>query len=202
MGNNCCYGITMMFSTTYPPRHYKGRPTVLMLGLDNAGKTSILHSLKPMLNFKSPTIGFNRETVECNYGTMDILDAGGDDKIRCLWQHYINASVSGVIFVVDSSDVERMHVAREELWRLFGNQQLRDCPFLIVGTKQDMSTALKHDELLTALGLDHKPSDKDKLSCCWKLQLCFTQPNTQQLNHTSLSILPGLDWLAQQLQRK
>lgn len=88
---------------------------ILMLGLDAAGKTTILYKLKLGDVVSSvPTIGFNVETVEYKNIKFTVWDVGGQDKIRLLWRHYYQ-NTQGLIFVVDSSDKDRIDIAREEL---------------------------------------------------------------------------------------
>lgn len=91
---------------------------ILMLGLDAAGKTTILYKLKLGDVVSSvPTIGFNVETVEYKNIKFTVWDVGGQDKIRLLWRHYYQ-NTQGLIFVVDSSDKDRIDIAREELQRM------------------------------------------------------------------------------------
>merc|ERR1712146_743682 len=77
---------------------------VLMLGLDNAGKTTILYKLKLGQGVSTiPTVGFNVETVTFKKVKFNVWDVGGQDKIRPLWRHYY-AGTQALIFVVDSND--------------------------------------------------------------------------------------------------
>merc|ERR1711981_1152770 len=81
---------------------------ILMVGLDAAGKTTILYKLKlGEVVTTIPTIGFNGETVECKNISFTVWDIGGQDKIRKLWRHYYQGT-DGAIFVVDSSDRDRI----------------------------------------------------------------------------------------------
>ncbi|XP_062587610.1 uncharacterized protein LOC134249256, partial [Saccostrea cucullata] len=86
---------------------------ILMLGLDAAGKTTILYKIKLNEVVNSiPTIGFNVETVEPVKGiSFTVWDMGGQDKIRPLWKYYFQ-NTEGLVYVVDSSDRERMAEAR------------------------------------------------------------------------------------------
>ena len=88
---------------------------ILMVGLDAAGKTTILYKMKlgEVVN-TIPTIGFNVETVEYKNISFNVWDVGGQDKIRLLWRHY-SQNTQGLIFVVDSNDRDRIDDAREEL---------------------------------------------------------------------------------------
>merc|ERR1739848_588727 len=91
---------------------------ILMVGLDAAGKTTILYKLKlGEIVTTIPTIGFNVETVEYKNISFTVWDVGGQDKIRPLWRHYFQ-NTQGLIFVVDSNDRDRMGEARDELMRM------------------------------------------------------------------------------------
>jgi len=88
---------------------------ILMVGLDAAGKTTILYKLKlGEVVTTIPTIGFNVETVEYKNLSFTVWDVGGQDKIRPLWRHYYQGT-NGLIYVVDSNDRDRSEDARLEL---------------------------------------------------------------------------------------
>ena len=128
-----------------------------MVGLDAAGKTTILYKLKlGEIVTTIPTIGFNVETVEYKNISFTVWDVGGQDKIRPLWRHCsFSASSSlttfaqppiksdfqttqGIIFVIDSNDRERVSEAREELQRMLNEDELRDALLLVFANKQDL----------------------------------------------------------------
>lgn len=91
---------------------------ILMLGLDGAGKTTVLYKLKLGEVISSvPTIGFNVETVQYKKINFQVWDIGGQEKLRLLWRHYYN-NTQALVFVIDSSDAERIDIAREELHRM------------------------------------------------------------------------------------
>ncbi|XP_060146051.1 ADP-ribosylation factor 2 isoform X7 [Globicephala melas] len=109
---------------------------ILMVGLDAAGKTTILYKLKlGEIVTTIPTIGFNVETVEYKNISFTVWDVGGQDKIRPLWRHYFQ-NTQGLIFVVDSNDRERVNEAREELTRMLAEDELRDAVLLVFVNKQ------------------------------------------------------------------
>ncbi|KAK1801889.1 hypothetical protein P4O66_022523, partial [Electrophorus voltai] len=109
---------------------------ILMVGLDAAGKTTILYKLKlGEIVTTIPTIGFNVETVEYKNISFTVWDVGGQDKIRPLWRHYFQ-NTQGLIFVVDSNDRERVNEAREELMRMLAEDELRDAVLLVFANKQ------------------------------------------------------------------
>ena len=124
-----------------------------MVGLDGAGKTTILYQLKNNQAVKTiPTIGFNVETLE--YGDIAITawDVGGQDKIRVLWKHYF-LNTDAVIFVVDSQDRDRLEDAKEEIRKLANEVYLKNCSFLIMANKQDLNNALPPGEICEQLDM-------------------------------------------------
>ncbi len=91
---------------------------IFLVGLDAAGKTTILYKLKlGEIVTTIPTIGFNVETVEYKNICFTVWDVGGQDKIRPLWRHYFQ-NTQGLIFVVDSNDRERITEAQDELQKM------------------------------------------------------------------------------------
>ena len=159
----------------------------LMLGLDAAGKTTILYRLKLGEVVSSvPTIGFNVETVEYKNIKFTVWDVGGQDKIRLLWRHYYQ-NTQGLIFVVDSSDKDRVDIAREELQRMLGEEELRDAIVLVFANKQDMGV-MSVPEITERLGL-HSMKGRD-----WFIQ------GTCAL--TGDGLYDGLDWLSKTVSKK
>mmetsp|Transcript_48051 Transcript_48051/g.79867 ORF Transcript_48051/g.79867 Transcript_48051/m.79867 type:complete len:181 (-) Transcript_48051:160-702(-) len=126
---------------------------ILMLGLDAAGKTTILFKLKLGDALHTiPTIGFNVEQVKYKKLEFTIWDVGGQDKIRALWRHYFDGN-DALIFVVDAQDTERIDLARETLEWLLGEDQLRNSKLLVFANKQDLPGALTSGALAEKLGL-------------------------------------------------
>ncbi len=110
---------------------------ILMLGLDAAGKTTILYKLKLNDNVNTiPTVGFNVESVTYKNVKFNVWDVGGQDKIRPLWRHYYTGT-QGLVFVVDSADVDRMDEARQELHKIVNDREMKDAVILVFANKQD-----------------------------------------------------------------
>ncbi|CEQ41283.1 SPOSA6832_02986, partial [Sporobolomyces salmonicolor] len=108
---------------------------ILMLGLDAAGKTTILYKLKLNQSVTTiPTVGFNVETVTYKNVKSDV---GGQDKIRPLWRHYYTGT-QGLVFVVDSQDRERIDEARTELHKILNDREMKECLLLVFANKQDL----------------------------------------------------------------
>jgi len=126
---------------------------VLMLGLDAAGKTTILYKLKLNQSVTTiPTVGFNVETVSYKNVKFNVWDVGGQDKIRPLWRHYYTAS-DCLIFVIDSGDRLRVEEAGRELGRLLEDRELKDCLLLVFANKQDLANAMTVNEITEIMNL-------------------------------------------------
>merc|ERR1719378_1250578 len=127
---------------------------VLVLGLDGAGKTTILYQLRcGEVVTTIPTIGFNVETVTYNNIKFQVWDLGGQTSIRPYWRCYYK-NTDAIIYVVDSADTERLAVAKEELLAMLQEEELRDAILLVFANKQDVPGALKDAGVSDALGLD------------------------------------------------
>mmetsp|Transcript_73503 Transcript_73503/g.66154 ORF Transcript_73503/g.66154 Transcript_73503/m.66154 type:complete len:191 (+) Transcript_73503:92-664(+) len=170
---------------------------ILMVGLDAAGKTTILYKLKlGEIVTTIPTIGFNVETVEYKNISFTVWDVGGQDKIRPLWRHYYQ-NTQGIIFVVDSNDRERicdssgkneLDTARQELHRMLAEDELRDAVLLVLANKQDLPNAMSINECTDKLGLNGLRNRE------WYIQsTCAT---------TGDGLYEGLDWLSKTLTKK
>ncbi|KAF8403481.1 hypothetical protein HHK36_011585 [Tetracentron sinense] len=147
--NRMGLSFTKLFSSLFAKREMR----ILMVGLDAAGKTTILYKLKlGEIVTTIPTIGFNVETVEYKNISFTVWDVGGQDKIRPLWRHYFQ-NTQGLVFVVDSNDRDRVVEARDELHRILNEDELRDAVLLVFANKQDLPNAMNAAEITEKLGL-------------------------------------------------
>jgi len=178
MGLTISRFLTLLFSN----REYR----ILMVGLDAAGKTTVLYKLHlGELVTTIPTIGFNVEKVRYKNLTFTVWDIGGQERIRRLWKHYFAGS-DAIIFVIDSNDRARIEEARNELKLLLEEDLLRDSVILVIANKQDMPHAMSAAEITDALSM---PKNRQ-----WLVQAACA---------VSGEGLPeGLDWLASQLQAR
>ncbi|KRT86029.1 ADP ribosylation factor [Oryctes borbonicus] len=165
----------------------KKQMRILMVGLDAAGKTTVLYRLKlGEIVTTIPTIGFNVETVEYKNISFTVWDVGGQNKIRPLWRHYFQ-NTNGIIFVVDSNDRDRLEEARSELHNMFQDDELRDAVLLVFANKQDLPNAMSVDEIKEKLQFN-------KLYNKWYIQpTCATKGS---------GLYEGLDWLSNELSRR
>ena len=165
----------------------KKEARILMLGLDAAGKTTILFKMKLGEVVQSiPTIGFNVETIEFKNCKLNVWDVGGQDKIRPMWKHYYQ-NAEGLIFVVDSSDRKRIDKAKEELHKMLAEEDLKDVVLLVFANKQDIAV-MEVKDIIEKLDL---ASLKGR---AWHCQ------GTSALSGQGLT--EGMTWLIKKLQTK
>lgn len=168
----------------------KKESKILVLGLDNAGKTTFLYKLKlGEVVATMPTIGFNVEGVEYRNVKFTCWDVGGQKKIRKLWRHYYTGT-DGLIFVVDSADhsAERMADVKEELHGMLSEPELENAKVLVMANKQDDPHALAPSKLADRIDL-HALKNHE-----WFIQGCCAT--------TGDGIHDGLDWMVDALNRK
>mmetsp|Transcript_30992 Transcript_30992/g.98952 ORF Transcript_30992/g.98952 Transcript_30992/m.98952 type:complete len:200 (+) Transcript_30992:254-853(+) len=158
---------------------------VVMLGLDAAGKTTILYKLHIGEVLSTvPTIGFNVEKVQYKNVQFTVWDVGGQEKLRPLWRHYFN-NTDGLIFVVDSLDRERVARAAAEFKDIVSDPLMRNSAILVFANKQDLPNCLSPAEVCEALGLPQMKSRK------WHVQSTVATQGQ--------GLYEGLDWLASTL---
>uniref|UniRef100_A0A7S0BMI8 Uncharacterized protein n=1 Tax=Rhodosorus marinus TaxID=101924 RepID=A0A7S0BMI8_9RHOD len=127
------------------------RAKVLFLGLDNAGKTSLLNRLKlGAVSLYAPTTRVNIEQFSIGGIVFTAFDVGGHEMWRHLWSDFYE-SVDAVVFIVDSADRGRFEEAKEELHALLEDPSLISVPFLILGNKQDVAGAAHLNHIIDTL---------------------------------------------------
>lgn len=155
---------------------------ILILGLDGAGKTTILYKLQIGEVISTvPTIGFNVETLHYKNLKFNVWDLGGQTSIRPYWRCYY-ANTTAVIFVVDSTDKDRLSTSSEELRTMLQEEELKDAALLVFANKQDQPGALTASEVSKALNL------VDLKDRSWSIMAC-SAIRGDGLNE-------GLDWLS------
>ncbi|KAI0643628.1 ADP-ribosylation factor family-domain-containing protein [Trametes meyenii] len=154
---------------------------ILFLGLDNAGKTTILKKLngEDIMGI-SPTLGFNIKTFVHGKYTLNIWDVGGQRTLRPYWRNYFEQT-DALVWVVDSGDRMRMQDCKDELHSLLLEDRLAGASLLIFANKQDIQGSLSGAETRDALDL---PSIK---SHHWRILPCSAV--------TGQNLVEGLDWV-------
>ncbi|KAJ4824848.1 ADP-ribosylation factor-like protein 2 [Turnera subulata] len=174
---------------------------ILMVGLDNSGKTTIVLKINGEdTSVISPTLGFNIKTITYQKYTLNIWDVGGQRTIRSYWRNYFEQT-DGLVWVVDSSDLRRLDDCRMELHNLLKEERLSGASLLVLANKQDIKGALTPQEiakstleisemvfvtLLQVLNLENMDKTRH-----WKIVGCSA--------YTGEGLLEGFDWLVQDI---
>ncbi|CAK9170794.1 unnamed protein product [Ilex paraguariensis] len=186
--SNLCLKMGLSFTKLFSRLFSKREIRIVMVGLDAAGKTTILYKLKlGEVVTTIPTIGFNVETVEYKNINFTVWDIGGQDQISRLWRFYFS-NTQGLIFVVDSNDRDRAGEARDKLHKLLNEDELKDAVLLVFANKQDLPNAMNAAEITDKLGLQSLRQQR------WYIQsTCATSGE---------GLYEGLDWLSNNIVNK
>jgi len=176
------------FSYLYHRIFGGGEYKVVMVGLDNAGKSTILYRLHlGDVIQTNPTVGSNVEEVMHRNVRFQVWDLGGQDKLRKVWSTYY-VGAHAVVLVVDSMDRERLDIVREELATIVAHEDLAGSALLVLANKQDMEGAMTAMEISQSLKL-HALKQQS-----WQIQACSAV--------TGLGLHEGMDWVAHTLRTK
>jgi len=167
----------------------KKEASIICLGLDNSGKTTIINKLKPEKSQSSdivPTVGFTVEKVVTNGLNFTVFDMSGQGRYRNLWEHYYK-DAQAIIFVVDSNDRLRIVVAKEEFDMLLEHQVVKTkrIPILFFANKMDLRDSLTPVQISNLLKLDEV---RDKP---W--HICASNALTGE------GLAEGVEWLTDQM---
>ncbi|XP_076019799.1 ADP-ribosylation factor-like protein 3 [Genypterus blacodes] len=158
---------------------------LLLLGLDNAGKTTLLKQLAAEdISHITPTHGFNIKSVQSSGFKLNVWDIGGQRKIRPYWRNYFE-NTDVLIYVIDSSDRKRLEETSQELSELLEEETLAGVPLLIFANKQDLTTAIPASELAEGLNL-HIIRDR-----MWQIQACSAL--------TAEGLQDGMTWVCRNI---
>ena len=144
-----------MISKDQQPLANQKRPHILMLGLDNTGKTTLFNRINSSQSewiSEGPTVGYNVQPIRFRKLSCRLWDVGGKRPIRTLWKHYYQGT-DALIYVVDSTDSDRFADAAEEIKRVLSHQEMKGVPVLVIANKQDLKSAHKPNQIKIQLAL-------------------------------------------------
>ncbi|NXA68024.1 ARL14 protein, partial [Mohoua ochrocephala] len=144
------------------------RASILMLGLDSAGKSTLLYKFRYRDAFLTmPTIGFNVDMIEAGKDfTLTFWDVGGQKKMREVWSNFLE-DTDGLLYVVDSSDKRRLEESRREFELILKNESIKNVPVVVLANKQDLPGALNAEEITRRFKMKKYCSDRN-----WYVQPC------------------------------
>ncbi|KAG1368693.1 ADP-ribosylation factor-like protein 5 [Cocos nucifera] len=173
--------ISRFWFTLFPAKEYK----IVVVGLDNAGKTTTLYRLHlGEAVTTTPTVGSNVEEVVYKNVRFEVWDLGGQERLRASWVTYYHGT-HAVIVVIDSTDRARISIMKDELFRLLQHGDLEHSVVLVFANKQDRKDAMSPAEITDALAL-HSIKNHD-----WHIQACCALKGE--------GLYDGLGWIAQQV---
>ncbi|XP_068104915.1 ADP-ribosylation factor-like protein 13B [Hyperolius riggenbachi] len=164
--------------------------TLVMVGLDNAGKTATVKGIQgESPQDVAPTVGFSKADIKQGKFDITIFDLGGGKQIRGIWKNYYAESY-GVVFVIDSSDVERMEETKETVCEVLRHPRISGKPVLVLANKQDQEGAMAEADIIEYLSLEKLVNEH---KC-----LCQIEPCSAALGYgkkIDSHIRKGLNWL-------
>ncbi|XP_032362612.1 ADP-ribosylation factor-like protein 13B isoform X1 [Etheostoma spectabile] len=171
-------------------RKCQRKVTLVMVGLDNAGKTATVRGIQgENPEDVAPTVGFSKVDLKQGKFDVTIFDLGGGKRIRGIWKNYYSES-HGVVFVVDSSDVQRIQETRETMAEVLQHPRIAGKPVLVLANKQDQEGALAEADIIENLSLEKLVNEN---KC-----LCQIEPCSAVLGYGKKfdkSIKKGMKWL-------
>ncbi|XP_028834676.1 ADP-ribosylation factor-like protein 11 [Denticeps clupeoides] len=142
-------------------------PHVLLMGLDSAGKSTLLYRLQHgVIAGTSPTVGFNAGSVAVDKkNSLTVWDIGGQQQLRAYWSFYLDGC-KALVFVVDSSDQNRMGEASKALKKILTDVRMMDIPLMVLANKMDLPNSMTIREVSTQLCLERYTGHS------WEIQAC------------------------------
>lgn len=167
---------------------------VLILGIDKAGKTTLLEKLKSVYtdipgldpNQILPTVGLNVGRMEAYKTPLIFWDLGGQVGLRSIWDKYYKES-HAILFVVDSADSNRFQEAKDALERVLSHKELAGAPLLVAANKQDKNSSVSGDVIADQLGVANSHS-----------RPCRVQPVSA---FTGEGVRDGVSWIVEEIKK-
>ncbi|XP_071653295.1 ADP-ribosylation factor-like protein 13B [Temnothorax longispinosus] len=165
---------------------------LLIVGLDNAGKSMILNHISGDSDQKVlPTVGFRMVSLKHKSYSVKIYDLGGSSQIRALWPKYYN-DIHGLIYVVDASDISRLAENKVVFNELITHEHISTKPILLLANKQDLNEAI--DELDVVENLDVERA-ANAMRCPTRVETCSCIYDKEQSKSSIAGIKDGYKWL-------
>ena len=134
---------------------YNKKLEVVLVGLENSGKTTLLNVLAAGRPVETcPTIGLNVKLVRKGGVQMKCWDIGGQAQYRSEWGRYTRGC-DVIIYVVDANALDSIPLARKELHRLLEDRELATTPLLVIANKIDLDPHISEPDLIRELNLDY-----------------------------------------------
>ncbi|KAJ4036993.1 ADP-ribosylation factor-like protein 2 [Fusarium oxysporum] len=161
---------------------------ILMLGLDNAGKTTIVKKVMGEdVNTVSPTLGFIIKTIDYEGYKLNIWDVGGQKTLRSYWRNYFEKT-DALIWVVDATDRLRIQDCRDELQGLLLEERLAGASLLVFANKTDVEGCMTEEEILSELLLESIRTHR------WHILPCSAMTGT--------NLEEGLSWVVEDAKKR
>ncbi|XP_031834429.1 uncharacterized protein LOC116427801 isoform X2 [Nomia melanderi] len=165
---------------------------LLIVGLDNAGKTSVLNRITGESDENVlPTIGFRTVSLRYKSYIVKIYDIGGSSQIRSLWTKYYSG-IHGLIYVVDASDISRLTENKVVFGELVSHECISGKPLLLLANKQDINGSIDELDLVENLDVEHVANT---MKCPTRVEICSSLEGETQLKDNTIGIKNGYKWL-------
>ena len=166
--------------------------SLLVAGIDNAGKTTVVHAITGQpFDTVAPTLGFSSEQITVGDFKITFLDLGGGERIRDIWKNYLE-EVFGVVYVLDSSDTRKIEENKTVLENLLASSHVQQKPVLLLANKQDVEGAMDEVEICDALDLENLVNEN---KCPCRVEMCAAITSKPGRKHIDKNILTGFKWL-------
>jgi len=168
----------------------KVKSSIIVIGLQNSGKTSIITTLHPDKGEAVPTVGFSVDKFSLHATKLTVMDMSGQSKYHSLWECYFK-DVQGVVFVVDSADPSQLPEAQRVLLTTLEHEDLKGTPLLVFANKMDLAHAMTKVDVAQKLQLD---SDTAITGRAWQMAACSAK--------TGEGIEDGMKWVLEQARKR
>ena len=170
-----------------------------LVGLDGAGKTTIINKLidEEFRHETTPTIGIDTKELRLRNISIKVFDLAGQENMRNVWKYYFS-STEGIIFVVDSQRHDRLPEVREELSLCLQDETGSKVPILIYANKQDLEGAMDANKLIEELDLDQTQVNKNPKSLI-HVQNCQCRSATEDNPFAADGLKEGFEWLTNKI---